>query len=190
MFIPSAANDTLQGRAIQAINERWNCNSRTDFKRGWSGTETIGIPVCKKKYAPFLFKKTVVDNDGRIKVEVVRMYGCAIHSHLRERVIKKVGERKGWEPFGQWSLKKAESLAKKVTEEINGDTDESGSEEASITSSSFSDDEKAEVASLKQLCHNGKCAWKMKHKFDDIYSEIHDREIHENDRMKSRQIRN
>ena len=122
-----------------------------------------------------------MDNNGRIKVQAVRMYGCAIHSHLRERVIKKVGERKGWEPFGQWSLKKAELLAKKVTDELNGDPDESGNEDASITSSSSSDDEKAEVASLKQLCHNGKCAWKMKHKFDDIVSEIHDRERCENE---------
>jgi len=177
MFIPSAANDTPQGQAIQAINERWNCNSKTDFKRGWSGTETIGIPVCKKKYAPFVFRKVVdEDGNGRIKIEAVRMYGCAIHSRLRERVIKKAGERQGWEPFGQWSLKKAQLLAKKVTEKLNGDNNESGSEDASITSSSSSDDEKAEVTSLKQLCHNGKCAWKMKHRFDDIASEIHNRE--------------
>ena len=45
MFIASAANDTLQGRAIQNVNERWGA----DF-RSWNGRETIGIPVCKKKY--------------------------------------------------------------------------------------------------------------------------------------------
>lgn len=51
MFIASAANDTLQGRAIHQVNERWGA----DF-RSWNGRETIGIPVCKKKYGKnFLF---------------------------------------------------------------------------------------------------------------------------------------
>ena len=45
MFIASAANDTLQGRAIHKVNEQWGA----DF-RSWNGRETIGIPVCKKKY--------------------------------------------------------------------------------------------------------------------------------------------
>ena len=45
MFIASAANDTLQGRAIQKVNEQWGA----DF-RSWNGRETIGISVCKKKY--------------------------------------------------------------------------------------------------------------------------------------------
>ncbi len=50
MFIKSAANDTLQGSAIQKVNENWGA----DF-RSWVGHETIGIPVCKKKYGTFLF---------------------------------------------------------------------------------------------------------------------------------------
>ncbi len=50
MFIASAANDTLQGRAIHKVNERWGA----DF-RCWNGRETIGISVCKKKYGEFLF---------------------------------------------------------------------------------------------------------------------------------------
>ena len=48
MFIASAANDTLQGRAIQRVNEHWGA----DF-RSWNGRETIGISVCKKKYGQF-----------------------------------------------------------------------------------------------------------------------------------------
>jgi hypothetical protein len=44
------------------------------------------------------------------------MYGCALHSSLREDVIKKYGTRKGWENFGQWSIKKAQNIARKLTE--------------------------------------------------------------------------
>lgn len=50
MFIASAANDTLQGRAIHKINERWGA----DDHRCWNGRETIGIPVCKKKYGRYI----------------------------------------------------------------------------------------------------------------------------------------
>ena len=82
MFLPSAANDTLQGRAIQKINEKWgvHINSKDNDrnpsltcksishrnKSGSTGAETIGIPVCKKKYAPFEFRKKVLDDDGRV----------------------------------------------------------------------------------------------------------------------------
>jgi len=165
MFIKSAANDTLQGKAIQSINERW---ATTKNFKNWVGTETIGIPVCKKKYAPFDFKRVVL-SDGTVEVKVVRMYGCALHSSLREDVIKKYGTRKGWEPFGRWSIKKAQNKARKLTElnASNSDTESS--------SSSSSDTEDSTIA-YKRLCHNGRCAWKMKHKYDDIYEEIQERD--------------
>ena len=51
--------------------------------------------------APFNFR-TVTEKNGRIKVKVTRMYGCVLHSHLRENVIRKEGPRNGWEPFGKW----------------------------------------------------------------------------------------
>lgn len=170
MFTRSAATDTLQGRAIQAINERWG----SDFRR-WNGRETIGIPVCKKKYAPFEFKVKRTMN-GQEKVVVERMYGCHCHSHLRRRVIERHGERKGWEPFGQWSLSKARTMARRETERMNEedrvDSDGSGSDVGSVSSS---EDERA--ALWKTMCHNGLCTWKMKSKYDDIFSEIHNEDV-------------
>jgi hypothetical protein len=180
MFIASAANDTLQGRAIQSINERWG----TNFRR-WTGTETIGIPVCKKKYAPFDFQTRVEGKDGKIRVHVVRMFGCACHSRLRENVIRCHGERKGWEPFGQWSMKKAQVLAKKLTDKLNasgrclqssvgtGVLSTTNSTVASRSCSSCSLDSNNDTSlTWKRLCNNGKCAWKLKHKYDDVLSEI------------------
>lgn len=166
MFIASAANDTLQGRAIQNVNERWGA----DF-RSWNGRETIGIPVCKKKYAPFNFHTETLEN-GQLKVRITRMYGCVCHSHLRERVIRRVGPRKGWEPFGQWSIKKAEVIAKKVVDRINQSRSDDNS---SSKYSSFYDERalfSAGSGNWKQLCQNGKCTWKMRDKYDDVYAEI------------------
>jgi len=189
MFIASAANNTLQGRAIHSINERWGTNFQS-----WAGRETIGIPVCKKKYAPFDFKLTQKDKHGKIRIDVVRMYGCACHSHLRENSIRCHGERKGWEPFGQWSMKKALALAKKWADNWNASKsdhqngsfesifqtscDENNLLSTSLTSSSCSGalcSTDVSLASWKRLCHNGKCAWKLKHKYDDIMSEMHER---------------
>ena len=65
MFIKSAANDQLQGKAIHAINKRW----ADEGPRKWGGRETIGIPVCKKKYAPFSFsivREEVDESDEEI----------------------------------------------------------------------------------------------------------------------------
>ena len=167
MFFASAANDQLQGKAIHAINERWGTDSRNRI-----GRETIGIPVCKKKYAPFEFRKKIMKN-GRVHVQVIRLYGCTCHSHMREGVIKKAGERKGWEPFGQWSMKKAEMMAKKLIERLNISWTDSGDEDFPFSSSSDSDEN---PLSWKQMCHNGRCAWKMKHKYDDVVSEMQERD--------------
>mmetsp|Transcript_22013 Transcript_22013/g.25449 ORF Transcript_22013/g.25449 Transcript_22013/m.25449 type:complete len:174 (+) Transcript_22013:382-903(+) len=168
MFIASAANDTLQGRAIHAVNEKWGA----DF-RSWNGRETIGIPVCKKKYGPFNFRTETMEN-GQVKIRVIRMYGCVLHSHLREKVIRKVGPRKGWEPFGQWSLKKAQGLAKKVQQIHQEQLNERVSNSNVGYSSSSSEDETAlsSTGNFKQLCYNGKCTWKYKDKYDDICAEI------------------
>lgn len=112
MFIRSAAADTLQGRAIQDVNTRWG----GDFRK-WNGRETIGLPVCKKKYAPFTIVKKEGAKGGRNRWTVQRMYGCHMHSHLRQKVIERYGERKGWEPFGQWSIAKAKVAARKAMEQ-------------------------------------------------------------------------
>ena len=153
MFIASAAKDTPQGRAIHAVNEKWG----TDYRQ-WTGRETIGIPVCKKKYNPFDFR-IKRDENGQVKVNVVRMYGCACHSHLRERVIKKFGERKGWFPFGIWSIAKARDVARKACEQLKDH-----------------DNEELEGGEgfASELCHNGRCMWKKNGKYDDIKAEIHD----------------
>jgi len=208
MFIRSAAMDTLQGKAIQAVNEKWG----EDFRQ-WGGRENIGFPVCKKKYAPFTFtivpaedvhQDKAVDseedqgrreydgeasrdeslslggnskrrqlNGGKVEVKIERMYGCVCHHHLRKAVIEQHGLRRGWEPFGQWSLRKAQELARRETERLNqpranrplsleGDTSEEG-----WTSSD------GEEKLLPTMCNNGSFTWKIKTKFDDIYAEIH-----------------
>ena len=116
MFARSAAPDTLQGRALQAANTKWG---DADY-RHFSGRESIGFAVCKKKYAPFLFpvveeEKEEDDNSHNVTVQVQRMYGCRSHHALRKAVIEKHGEREGWEPFGQWSLQKAKEKARQET---------------------------------------------------------------------------
>lgn len=172
MFARSAATDTKQGRAIHAVNEKWG----SDFRK-WGGRETIGIPVCKKKYAPFEFRVRRVGEDGLVKVTVERMYGCHCHSLMRREVIEKHGVRKGWEPFGQWSLSKAKTLAKREEERLNGPGEER--DEATFAgegSSSCSSSDEEERPFWKPICHSGLCAWKFKNKYDDVFSEIHDRD--------------
>ena len=98
MFIPSAASDTLQGRAIQKINKHWGAMATQSRAGGWEGHQTIGIPVCKKKYKPFEFKvrRSRRMKDGSEEITVERMYGCQAHSNIRKMVIERHGERKGW----------------------------------------------------------------------------------------------
>jgi hypothetical protein len=159
MFIKSAASDTLQGRAIHAVNTR--------FGEGkWKGRETIGVPVCKKKYSPFSFK-VQRDQNGVAKVTVERMFGCKCHSDLRRRVIEQHGTRPGWEPFGQWSLRKAQEKARRETERLNNmESDEGETSDQALSS----DDESRAIT----ICHNGNCTWKVKEKFDDVQLELRD----------------
>lgn len=189
MFHPSAATDTLQGRAINKVNEVWG----EDKHRGWDNYKNIGIPVCKKKYRPFDFRMTRKNKMGGVEISVVRMYGCSAHSHLRKAAIEKHGERKGWEPFGQWSLGKAKTAARREAARLNeaygssvsllsSDTASSGYDSARSSSScseeEYSSSSLCQIEDSKQqkpwdlLCANGSCNWKIRGKFDDICSEI------------------
>jgi len=204
MFIKSAASDTNQGKAIQSINEKWAgpCARRT-----WNGRETIGVQVCKKKYTPFLFNVEYMEDDennaengnsatstnttstasgGRKKiVKVVRMFGCPHHSNLRKEKIECYGVRKGWEPFGQWSLRKAQQLARRETNRLNSKN--KSKQDSNDCNTSIEDDKQSARSScpgndtvsnnsgneeIKTICHNGKCTWKMKGKYDNVYNEI------------------
>ena len=195
MFIKSA-DSSLQGQAIQTINEKWGSSHTPNF----CGRETIGIPVCKKKYAPFAFH--VVDKDNQKVLMCERLFGCRSHSELRRKVIESHGERKGWEPFGQWSLKKAQELARKVTDRLNNNSNSAAASVSSSSSCSSSDnnsvDGSSSIASssspgdetrddssssfidtvplndlgFKSICNNGNCMWKMRHKHDNIEDEL------------------
>jgi hypothetical protein len=156
MFAKSAAGDTPQGRAIQAINERWG-------EGGWNGRETIGIAVCKKKYAPFHF--SIEEGAAGKFVKVERMFGCRCHSDIRREKIEVHGVRKGWEPIGQWSMRKAQELARRETDRMNGGM--TTKLQGDATPLMVSSDEE-----LKTMCNNGKCTWKMRAKFDNVYREI------------------
>lgn len=155
MFIRSAASDTLQGRSIQSVNEKWG-------EGKWSGTETIGIQVCKKKYAPFCFPVEDLPS-GERRVTVQRMFGCRIHSDIRRETIERHGLRTGWEPFGQWSMRKAQEAARNRTEKMNGCAD---------TESSSSESDEEDENNLKTICHDGKCTWKRTGKYDNIVREV------------------
>jgi len=188
MFHPSAATDTPQGIAIQKINDVWG----QDSHRGWENYKNIGIPVCKKKYRPFEFQiKRKNKLGGGVDISVIRVYGCAAHSNIRKCIIEQHGERKGWEPFGQWSLGKAKAAARRETTRMNEELYNS-STCLSISSSSSGYDSSRSTLSEEQtaplclippedtrqqqpwqtLCANGSCNWKIRGKFDDISSEI------------------
>ncbi len=204
MFIKSAASYTDQGKAIQSINEKWGGESSgksSGTRRPWEGRETIGIQVCKKKYTPFIFTIETEEDDendakksngtaastrGQSKrfVKVVRMYGCPHHSNIRREKIQCHGVRKGWEPFGQWSLRKAEQLAKRETIRLNnGDDnsinrkDDSGDNKVAALCIEGKCSKKDEsdsdgVDDIRTICHNGKCLWKRRGKYDDVYCEL------------------
>ena len=200
MFIKSAASYTDQGKAIQSINEKWGGES-SGTRRPWGGRETIGIQVCKKKYSPFLFTIETEDDDendakncngtapstGEKKrfVKVVRTFGCPHHSNIRKERIECHGVRKGWEPFGQWSLRKAQQLARRETVRLNSSGNnrinqkgDSGDRKVAALCSDGKCSSKQEVDSengideIKTICHNGKCLWKRRGKYDDVYNEI------------------
>lgn len=191
MFHPSAATDTPQGRAIQKINEVWG----QDKHRGWNDYKNIGIPVCKKKYRPFEFQIKKKNKLGGVEIKVVRMYGCAAHSNIRKTLIERHGERKGWEPFGQWSLGKAKAAARRETQRLNAELNNSSSCLSDTSSSTSGYDSARSLSSEEEngslcliedtrqqqpwqtLCSNGSCNWKIRGKFDDICSEIEEERL-------------
>lgn len=195
MFTTSAADraDQLQSTAIQACNVKWGEDSLAR-----SGRETLGIAVCKKKYTPFCFPVTTKQcSDGAsVKhVGVIRMFGCAVHHPQRLQSIQKHGLRKGWQDFGQWSLRKAQELAKEESKRLNedklslpsddaeSDDDMSSLAETSVssfsTSSSSSPLSRTSIkttpttfANANYMCRNGNCAWKIQSAFDDVAEEV------------------
>ena len=200
MFIKSAASYTDQGKAIQSINEKWGEES-SGTRRPWGGRETIGIQVCKKKYSPFLFTVETPDDDendskncngtatSRVErkpfVKVVRLFGCPHHSDIRKEKIECRGVRKGWEPFGQWSLRKAQQLARRETARLNSvdnknnnRNEDNGDKKVAAISGDGNFCVKNDVGSencideIKTICHNGKCLWKKRGKYDDVHNEI------------------
>eukprot|EP00934_Nitzschia_sp_Nitz4_P005056 Nitzschia sp. Nitz4//scaffold5_size260463//222085//222594//NITZ4_001018-RA/size260463-exonerate_est2genome-gene-0.290-mRNA-1//1//CDS//3329555448//5046//frame0 len=160
MFSKSASTDT-QSRAIQSINERWG-------EGLWCGRETIGVAVCKKKYAPFCF--TLQSGPAGKVVQVERMFGCRSHTDIRREKIEAHGERKGWEPFGQWSLRKAQELARRATEKINAPPSDGDGGEPDLAS--VSDLLRPVDEDFKTICNNGKCTWKVKDKYDNVHREL------------------
>lgn len=237
MFARSAAPDTLQGRAICHVNRHWG---EDVLQR--AGRESLAVPVCKKKYTPFVFPivkrkassgaaGAAAASDGKdsssspvYEVHVVRMYGCKCHHEHRKRVIERYGERKGWEPFGQWSMKKAVELARREAQRLNSEAAQSAAAATTTTmpaskrcppppaallatnSSSFSSSRSGDLSSTassdydgdndyeeeedsgsdsevsvagrgaagvaRNMCLSGKCLWKVKTAYDDVFLEL------------------
>lgn len=185
MFTKSAARDTRQGQAIQAVNEKWSDDGDTTH----SGRETIGIPVCKKKYAPFRFRTTLDRRNGRVQVHVERLLACACHDAARKRTVQLYGLRPGWEPFGQWSLKKAQEMAKQHAARLNNDNNNNNAEsETKLLMEEEEEEEEttaSDVCSMPKsngrntMCMNGTCLWKVKSAYDDVYKELTGESDHE-----------
>jgi len=180
MFARSAAPDTLQGKAIQAVNERWGDKDEVKVcGRQSKGRESIGIPVCKKKYKPFQFHTVTKKDDGTVVVTVERLYACRCHHELRKKVIEKHGVRAGWQPFGVWSLAKAQAQARRETIRLNAYNNDTGTsatdEESSSDESLPINNANTKIAHKKphRMCMNGNCTWKVRSAYDNIYKEIH-----------------
>lgn len=89
-------------------------------------------------------------------------------------MILKYGERQGWEPFGQWSISKAQAAAiKHVKSELK-----KGIDRTSLVQGQESTDDACDARSTatgikyEGLCRNGECLWKSKDDYDDIDDEI------------------
>jgi hypothetical protein len=224
MFTRSAAGDTLQGQAIQSVNEKWG----DDFLQR-SGRETIGIPVCKKKYNPFLFHvvevksttTTTIPNESssetllsprkdqqqqkqqqtkRLEVLVERLYGCRCHHVKRKEVILEHGVRKGWQPYGVWSLRKALEVAKREEIRLNQEISDIGEicvrvdsedENESLDDNSLLEQASTGLNSSASSSHNsstvvakdfntirtvyisGNYTYKIQSAYDNIFKEMH-----------------
>jgi hypothetical protein len=195
MFTRSAAMDTLQGKAIHSVNIKWGNPSNDTSSSAITtaiacsrapGRETIGIPVCKKKYKPFDFH--VVKQNGIYSVQVERLFGCQCHHLQRKHVIEIHGERQGWQPFGAWSLRKAQNQARIEAARLNGETTNDSSSMSTVDTGYDDSDEEMSSPSLtaaqnessaairkaiSSMCLNGTCTWKLESAYDNIYKEIH-----------------
>lgn len=150
--------------------------------RNKRGRETIGIAVCKKKYAPFRFyrKQTKTDDEEQsaTDVQVERMFGCPLHHGIRKEMIAVHGERKGWEPFGQWSLRKAQDAARRESSRLQKDNNtDVVADWESVDSPDGSGIPFCEIVSDNKsrcttLCINGNCLWKVKSAYDDVQEEL------------------
>lgn len=240
MFIRSAAADRglRQSQAIQSVNEKWGegrwCGRETIgiqvCKKKYSPfsfTTTVVETTAKQpsstsssssnkaaSAAATTPKEGTTTCNRRRVVKVERMFGCPHHSKLRKRVIEQHGERPGWEPFGQWSMKKAQELARRETRRLNGELGvgrggAGGDESTIVTMDGDEDEETSLVATtssnssssalpsasgasapvgclpcssstpssssdedFRSICHNGRCAWKLKSKYDNVHEEI------------------
>ena len=217
LFARSAAADTRQGQAMQRVNARWGSDALDR-----AGRESLGMAVCKKKYTPFVFpceytsSTTTTNNNNNpkdpengpasatttttttttVQVRVERRFGCRAHHALRADVIRQHGCRPGWEPFGQWSLRKATELARKETVRRNKQLAAAAAVEAATTTttedeaSSLDDDgdeddhQESSPSPLvvcclpthaqnnfRSLCWNGNCLVKHESMFDDVQEE-------------------
>jgi hypothetical protein len=61
-------------------------------------------------------------------------------------------------------MRKAQELARRETERLNGVV--LSDEASAATEISASDEE------VRTICHNGKCTWKRKEKYDNVHKEL------------------
>jgi len=92
MYLKSASVG-LQAEAILAAAAKWG--------EGLSGSEEIPFSVCKRKYQPKKCIGTGDEDQGKASEETL-MFGCYLHTGLRERRVLRNGPRSGWERFDYW----------------------------------------------------------------------------------------
>ena len=153
-------------------------------KTNTSTQNALAIPVCKKKYTPFIVKRRMNNNnladeeENEYTYTIERMYGCHVHSKIRKTVIQKLGERPGWEPFGQWSMDKATAELKHKLKEAEKQNKENQSSNRTnnITQNNRTkrrdNNTTTTTTTTVTLCTSGKCNWKRAGKLDDIEREL------------------
>lgn len=113
-----------------------------------------------------------------VRIVLERMYGCSCHSQARRKMILKYGERQGWEPFGQWSIAKAQAAAiKHVKLEVKKGVNKQRliapcEENSCLVNNGNCDSKLSPGIKYESLCRNGECLWKSKDDYDDIDDEI------------------
>lgn len=108
--------------------------------------------------------------DGKVEIRVQRMVACKFHNDLRVKMIQKYGLRAGWEDFGQWSLKKAQEMARKEEQRINDNVE--SDDESKEASTSESDNEESTSVTYANVCLNGECIWRVKSAYDDVEEQL------------------